>query len=76
VPTTGEEPVTIRVPPGTRSGRTFRVRGRGVEGRRSTGDLLVSVEVAVPQTMTDAERKALEAYAATNEESPRSHLGV
>lgn len=76
VPTTGEEPVTIRVPPGTRSGRTFRVRGRGVEGRRATGDLLVTVEVAVPQSMTDAERKALEAYAATNGESPRSHLGV
>ncbi len=76
VPTTGPEPVTIRVPPGTRSGRTFRVRGRGVEGRRGTGDLLVTVEVAVPQKLSEAERAALEAYAKTNEESPRSHLGV
>jgi molecular chaperone DnaJ len=76
VPTMGDEPVTIRVPPGTRSGRTFRVRGRGVEGRRGTGDLLVTVEVAIPQNVSDAERSALEAYAAANTESPRSHLGV
>ena len=76
VPTTGGEPVTIRVPPGTRSGRTFRIRGRGVEGRRGVGDLLVTVEVAIPQHMSEAERAALEAYAKTNEESPRAHLGV
>jgi molecular chaperone DnaJ len=76
VPTVDGEPVTIRVPPGTRSGRTFRVRGRGVVGPRSKGDLLVTVEVAVPQNMNDAERSALEAYAAALAESPRSHLGV
>lgn len=76
VPTVDGESVTIRVPPGTRSGRTFRVRGRGVVGPRSKGDLLVTVEVAVPQNMSDAERSALEAYAAAIPESPRSHLGV
>lgn len=76
VPTAEADTVTIRVPPGTRSGRTFRVRKRGVEGRRGRGDLLVTVEVAVPQNMTDEERAALEAYAATNSESPRAHLGV
>ena len=76
VPTVDGEPVTIRVPPGTRSGRTFRVRGRGVVGPRSKGDLLVTVEVAVPQNMNDAERSSLEAYAAALGESPRSHLGV
>lgn len=76
VPTVDGERVTIRVPPGTRSGRVFRVRGRGVVGPRSKGDLLVTVEVAVPQHMTDAERSALEAYAASLGESPRAHLGV
>jgi molecular chaperone DnaJ len=76
VPTVDGETVTIRVPPGTRSGRTFRVRGRGVVSQRAKGDLLVTVEVAVPQNMSDAERSALEAYAAALEESPRAHLGV
>ncbi len=76
VPTTGEEPVTIRVPAGTNSGRTFRVRGRGVEGIKKKGDLLVTVEIAVPQNLSDAERKALEEFASLSEESPRGHLGV
>jgi molecular chaperone DnaJ len=76
VPTTDEDPVTIRVPAGTRSGRTFRVRGRGVAGAKARGDLLVTVELAVPQNMSDDERSALEAYAAVAGESPRAHLGV
>jgi molecular chaperone DnaJ len=76
VPTAEGDVVTIRVPPGTRSGRTFRVRGRGVITSRAKGDLLITVEVAVPQNMSDGERAALEAYAAALEESPRSHLGV
>ena len=76
VPTVEGESVTIRVPAGTRSGRTFRIRGRGVAGQRSKGDLLATVEVAIPQAMSDDERRALEAYAATLGESPRAHLGV
>jgi len=70
------DPVTLRVPPGTRSGRTFRVKGRGVPAAGGQGDLLVTVEVAVPQRLTDAEREAVEALAAANTESPRRHLGV
>jgi molecular chaperone DnaJ len=76
VPTAEGDVVTIRVPPGTRSGRTFRVRGRGVVTARAKGDLLITVEVAVPQNMSDGERAALEAYASALEESPRAHLGV
>ncbi|PRY37740.1 molecular chaperone DnaJ [Geodermatophilus tzadiensis] len=49
--------VTLKVPPGTASGRTLRVRGRGVPGRGRSGDLLVTVEVAVPQRLSaEAER--------------------
>ena len=70
-------PVSLRIPPGTRSGRTFRVRGHGIpaaNGRR--GDLLVTVEVAVPERLSAAEREAVEALAAATHESPRRHLGV
>ena len=70
-------PVTVRIPPGTRSGRTFRVKGRGVVTPKATGDLLATVEVAVPAKLSAAERKALEALqAASNGASPRDHLGV
>jgi molecular chaperone DnaJ len=64
-------PVTLKVPAGTTSGRTFRVRGRGVPGK---GDLLATVEVAVPQRLSPAARKALEAFAAEAPEDPREHL--
>jgi molecular chaperone DnaJ len=69
-------PVSLRVPPGTPSGRTFRVRGRGVPGGKKPGDLLVTVQVAVPPHLTDAQREAVEALATASEESPRDHLGV
>ena len=55
------EPARSR--PGTRSGRTFRVKGHGVPAASGVGDLLVTVEVAVPQKLTDAEREAIEALA-------------
>ncbi|MEY2431785.1 MAG: molecular chaperone DnaJ [Acidimicrobiaceae bacterium] len=76
VPTLDGPPVTIKVPPGTRSGRTFRVKGRGVPKNKGAGDLLVTVEVAVPARLSGDERKAVEALAAATSESPRAHLGV
>jgi molecular chaperone DnaJ len=77
VPTLDGGSVKLRIPPGTRSGRTLRVKGKGVPVRKRTGDLLVTVEVAVPQNLTDDERKAVEALAAAADgRSPRAHLGV
>jgi molecular chaperone DnaJ len=55
--------VTLRVQPGTPSGRILRVRGRGVPRRDGTlGDLLVTIDVDVPTNMTPEARKALEEY--------------
>jgi molecular chaperone DnaJ len=68
--------VVLRVPPGTRSGRTFRVKGRGVADEKGAGDLLVTVEVAVPTKLSAAEREAIEALATASTDSPRTHLGV
>ncbi len=66
--------VSLKVPPGTSSGRTFRVRGRGVHGKAKAGDLLVTVTVAVPGTLTPAAREALEALASELSEDPRPHV--
>ncbi len=65
-------PVTLRIPAGTSSGRTFRVKGRGVPGKG--GDLLVTVEVAVPAKLSAEAAKALAAYAAAAPDDPRSSL--
>ena len=71
-----DKPVTLKVPEGTKSGRTFRVKGHGIPGPRGAGDLLVTVEVAVPEKLSDAEREAVENLAAAATDSPRRHLGV
>jgi len=74
VPTVEGARVKVRIPAGTRPGRTFRVKGRGVATAKATGDLMVSVEVAVPAKLSEAEREAIEALAASATESPREHL--
>jgi molecular chaperone DnaJ len=67
--------VSLKIPAGTQSGRTFRVRGRGVPAKKGTGDLLVTVEVAVPQRLDDVAAEALQAYAdATKSDDPRANL--
>lgn len=65
--------VAIRIPAGTPHGRTLRVRGRGVPSADNPGDLLVTVDVAIPSELNEAQRAALEAFAAATE-SPRQHL--
>jgi molecular chaperone DnaJ len=65
--------VTLKVPAGTKSGRTFRVKGKGVP-LKVPGDLLVTVEVDVPKDMTPEARAALEAYASVATHDLRDHL--
>ncbi len=63
VPTLGGPPVTLRIPAGTPNGRVFRVRGRGAPRKDgSKGDLLVSVDVQVPDTLDESTRAAVTAY--------------
>lgn len=71
VPTLDGAPVTVRIPPGTPSGRTLRVRGQGVpRPRGGRGDLLVTVEVAVPKHVGADERKAVEVLARAMQGTP------
>jgi molecular chaperone DnaJ len=76
VPTFDGSAVTVKLPPGTPSGRTLRVKGKGVKRKDgSSGDLLVNVSIAVPQKLDGAARDAVEAYAAaTAGDDPREGL--
>lgn len=67
--------VALRITAGTASGRTLRVRGRGAPKRGGgNGDLLVTVEVAVPQNLSAAAREALEAFAQIHTDDPRPNI--
>lgn len=75
VPTLGGEPVRLKVAPGTPSGRVLRVKGRGATSAKGTGDLLASVQVAVPSHLSAEAQKKLEAFAKTlPDENPRDDL--
>jgi molecular chaperone DnaJ len=75
VPTLTSDTVKLKVPAGTPSGRTLRVKGRGVQTSKGSGDLLVTVDVAVPSHLNKEAKAAVEAFAdATKGEDPRAGL--
>jgi molecular chaperone DnaJ len=63
VPTMAGDDVTVRIAPGTPNGRTLRVKGRGITKGSTTGDLLVTVEVQVPQRVDGKALDALKTFA-------------
>ncbi|MET7948053.1 molecular chaperone DnaJ [Micromonospora sp. NPDC005324] len=67
--------MTLRVPPGTPSGRVLRARGKGVVRRDGqAGDLLVTLDVVVPARLSDEARTALESFAEQTPPAAREHL--
>ena len=63
VPVMSGEEVTVRIAPGTPNGRTLRVKGRGITKGSHTGDLLVTVDVQVPQRVDGKALEALRTFA-------------
>ena len=75
VPTLAGDTVRVRVPAGTPSGRTLRVKGAGVKSAKGDGDLLVTIDVAVPQKLSKEAEEAVRAFAAaTADGDPRAAL--
>ncbi|MEY2693968.1 MAG: hypothetical protein RL142_316 [Actinomycetota bacterium] len=75
VPTLGGDPVKLKVAPGTPNGRVLRVKGKGVELAKGTGDLLATVEIAVPSHLSEKAKKALEAFnELVPQEDPREDI--
>ncbi|GLY07235.1 MULTISPECIES: molecular chaperone DnaJ [Actinoplanes] len=68
-------PVTLRVPPGTPSGRKLRARAKGVSRKEGpSGDLIVTVEVQIPTGLSDEAKDALEAFAKLTPPPARERL--
>ena len=73
-PTLDGSTVSLKIPPGTKSGKTFRVRGKGIPSSKkgaAPGDLLVTVEVWVPESLDQKQRKLIEELAKLTPEPPR-----
>lgn len=69
-------PVTLKVPAGTPTGKTFRVKGKGAPKKGGHGDLLARVVVDVPGKLTKEQKKLVEQLQEATDASPRRPLGV
>jgi molecular chaperone DnaJ len=75
VPLLGEAPVKLKVAPGTPNGRTLRVKGKGVQRPGHEGDLLATVEIAVPSHVSEKAKALIEQFdKELPEEDPRADL--
>jgi len=67
----------IKIPPGTQGGRTLKISGKGIETAKATGDLLVTLHIAVPTSLSDRESAVLDDLKAAEADwDPRAYLGV
>ena len=55
--------VALRIPGGTPSGKRFRVRGQGIEKDGKRGDLLVDVQITVPEKLSEEQEKLMRDFA-------------
>lgn len=75
VPLLGEAPVKLKVAPGTPNGRALRVKGKGVQRPGKEGDLLATVEIAVPSHVSDKAKALIEQFdQELPDEDPRADL--
>ncbi|NLS09325.1 DnaJ domain-containing protein [Nesterenkonia sp. MY13] len=77
VPTVHGETVKIRIPAGSSSGKTLRLKGHGIRRKNSSGDMLVVLDIVVPEDLNEEAIEAVKAYAeATTAHNPREGLSA
>ena len=75
VPTLDGE-VSLTLPRGAKSGAKLRLRGKGVQRADGSGDLIVTVQIRLPDTQTEAAERAVQELESLYTESPRSGLKI
>jgi len=55
--------VAIKIPPGTPSGKRFRVRGQGIQKGDKKGDLIVEVAIKVPEKLSEDQERMMKEFA-------------
>ncbi len=68
--------VELAIPPDTNSGRTFRLKGKGlkIKGTKGAGDLLATVRVVMPEEATDDIRELAKKFRDEKPYDPRKDL--
>jgi molecular chaperone DnaJ len=55
--------VAVKIPPGTPSGKRFRIRGQGIEKNGTKGDLIIETSIAVPDQLSPEQEAAMKEFA-------------
>jgi molecular chaperone DnaJ len=63
VKTLDDKKVAIKIPPGTPSGKRFRVRGQGIQKADKKGDLIVEVSIQVPEKLSEEQERMMKEFA-------------
>ena len=71
-------PVSIKLPPGTQSGKALRLKGKGMPHIKSSefGDLYAKIKVVIPEILTDEQKKYFEEFSKSYNENPREKIIV
>jgi DnaJ-class molecular chaperone len=67
--------VELAIPPGTNSGRTFRLKGKGLKAKSGAGDLLATVRIVLPEGADDEFKALMEKWRESKPYDPRKDLG-
>ena len=66
--------VELAIPAGTNSGRTFRLKGKGLKAKSGTGDLLATIRVALPERLDDEFKELMKKWRDNKPYNPRNGL--
>jgi DnaJ-class molecular chaperone len=66
--------VELAIPAGTNSGRTFRLKGKGLKAKSGTGDLLASVRIVLPEQVDDEFKELMKKWRDNKPYDPRGGL--
>ena len=66
--------VELAIPAGTNSGRTFRLKGKGLKAKGGSGDLLATVRIALPERTDDAFKEMMKSWRDTKPYDPRGDM--
>ena len=73
---TADGKIKLKIPAGTQSGRTFRIKGKGAPHLKGKGhgDMLITARVDVPKSINKEEREAIEKLGEISSKELRAHL--
>jgi DnaJ-class molecular chaperone len=66
--------VELAIPAGTNSGRTFRLKGKGLKAKGGAGDLLATVRVVLPERVDDEFKELMKSWREKKPYDPREGL--